>query len=188
MEKLKYLFIFIFLFANLLQAQTDSLKQFGAEIFNDEYKFAVKLTPDASGQLINYAIIRFYSDSTREIVFLTKTDFMRQICGKQKSPANTKKLNLLQKNNIPDSTVIDNLWKLRYSDYPYSDAKGMPVQEKGWANNPDFDFLPSNQQFKLLKEFGICRINDFIIGDKLMKLFKAMADDKWLTTYKSKGN
>jgi len=177
--------LFLLLTGNAF-SQKDSVTTFGSDNFVDEYQFAIKLTPSASGGLVNYALLRFYSNGSKDVIFLSREEFMTQLCGLQNSPANYKHINYLQKYGIRDSVILDSLWKLRYSVYPYADAQGKPIKIMGWANNPDpaVYFKPSDKQMDILRTFGIREIHDYIYGDYLFSLLKSMLDPNWISLYR----
>jgi hypothetical protein len=154
---------------------------FGSEELTEDFTFCVNLLPNASGDIVHYAMIKHIDNKNRKLVFLTRDEFLFQIGGKMKSDANFKRVNLFRKYSIQDSLVIDNLWKLRYAVYPYNTGNSVM---KGWGVNPKNEDLPSPGQMELLKTFGLTRIGDYIEGENLFKLLKAMEDPEWLTKYK----
>jgi hypothetical protein len=167
-----------------LSAQNDTLA-FGTVIEMEEDFFACNLVPSYTGGLLHLAVIHIYNDSSRQINFLTKEQFLNQIAGLQKSKANSKLNNLFKKYGIRDTLLIDQLWKLRYSEWPYENTSGRPI-EKGWSVNPKSESMPSEGQMEMLKEFGFIRITDYIYGENLFKLLKKLEDPDWITKYKQK--
>ncbi|MCX7862322.1 MAG: hypothetical protein N2449_04945 [Bacteroidales bacterium] len=140
--------------------------------------FAISLQPSTS-DVITFAIVEL--NEKGEVVnriFLKRTDWLRQIVGIQESIANVEGKNLMKEAGVENPDIVKELWKLRYSEFPYRSS-----DEKGWASNPR---KPSDEQMKMLNRFGIFSLNDFVVGEKLFELFKAMEDPGWVSEYQSK--
>ncbi len=140
--------------------------------------FAISLEPNTQ-DVITFAIIEF--NTKGEVVkriFLKRTDWIRQIIGIQESIANPDGKNILKEAGFESPDVIEDLWKLRYSEWPYQGS-----QEKGWAGKPR---IPTEGQMEMLKKFGIYKINDYVYGDKLLNLLRSMEDPAWISEYQNK--
>jgi hypothetical protein len=177
MKQFIFLFGVIFIsYINAVYAQSDTIYTFGEDIITEEYYFGVNLKPGFNG-LIHMGIVKI-ENGKKNITFLTKDDFIYQITGKQRSRANPNKENLMEKHEINNWLIVEELWKLRYSEYPYETGTKM---DEGWSREL---LMPSEAQFEMLREFGFTKITDFIYGENLFKLFKALDDSEWVTKYK----
>lgn len=169
-----FLFGFFVVFTLSLSAQ-DGYTPFGEDNIN-KYYLGVSLRPGANGAIIHYGLIRIYPDGSHKVRLLSKDSFMRQALGQESSDANPELENLFDKNQIQNYGIVEDLWKLRYSSYPFKTDQTI----KGWADN---SVKPSAFQMKILKAYGFGTINDFVYGDKLFDLLKDMADPEWIKQY-----
>ena len=140
-----------------------------------KHYFAISLQPSPQ-DIITFAIISIPENGDRTVTYLSRRSFIRQIIGFEYSIANPTETNILKDAGIDGPEVFDNLWKLRYSEYPYK----ADSEEEGWARNK---MRPSDEQLAMLNAFGIKIMSDFCYGDKLMELFKAMNNDAWVSEY-----
>ena len=81
------------------------------------------------------------------------------------------------------NSFVGDLWKLRYAEYPY----GGSLDSLGWTNNSKNTYMPRDEQMEILKEYGIEKINDYIWGDNLFRLFKDMKNPDWRKAYSEAG-
>lgn len=179
----KYLLAFIiFLIIPNIQtpAQEESVT-FGSDSIVQEYYLGFNLNPNATGALVNFALIKPLANGKREIIQLSQDNFVYQAKGKMKSKANPYKIDYFKKYNITNLSVLSNLWKLRYTEYPYNTG-GKP--EKGWSQNLEFDYLPSSEQMEMLKKFGIEHLRDYFYGENAFRLLEAIQNPQWLKSYK----
>lgn len=135
-------------------------------------------------------LVRFYElhqnhDGSFKYTQLTMDAFMFRAAGKEKSVANPSKTNFFQTYGISDPNIVSQLWKLRYKQYPY-ETIGQP--EPGWANNSESEEMPSNEQFAILSQYGITRLQDVCYGHNLFMLIKDIANPQWIMKYKSTGS
>ena len=73
---------------------------------------------------------------------------------------------------------LENLWKLRYSEYPYDGNT-----EKGWAGK---DFVPSDSQWSFLKRnYHYSELSQFLYGEDMWRLVKDSQDPDWQNQYSS---
>jgi len=141
--------------------------------------FGLSLQPNYDG-LVTFAIIEI--NAKGEVVnrvFLGRQNWMHQIVGMQQSVANPEGKNLLKEAGIKGPEVMDDVWRLRYSESPYDST---PV-DKGWAAKPR---MPSDGQMQMLQKFGVKTINDYFYGQNLYNLLKAMDDPGWVSEYQNK--
>ena len=137
------------------------------------------LQPNFQG-IITFAIIEV-SDNGKILTktFLNRRDWLHQMVGIQQSYANPEGKNLLKEAGIDGPDIINELWKLRYSEPQYDGS----AEEKGWAANPR---MASEGQMEILKQFGIKTINDYFYGENMLKLLKSMQDPGWVADYMNK--
>ena len=140
--------------------------------------FGLSLQPNFQG-VITYALIQVSDKGVINHIFLSRRDWLHQIVGIQQSTANPDGKNLLKDAGIEGPDILDEVWKLRYSEPPYD---GSPA-EKGWAAK---ERMASDGQMDMLKQFGIKTINDYFYGDNLLKLLKSMQDPAWVADYMNK--
>jgi hypothetical protein len=145
---------------------------------NAQYQFAISLQPN-NQDIITFALISLNSKGeVVDRIFLKREDWIRQIIGIQQSKANPEGRNILKEAGLSGTEVINDLWKLRYSEWPYHGGN-----EKGWASKPR---IPSEEQMKMLNKFGLYTINDYIYGKKLIELLKSLEDPAWVSEYQNK--
>ena len=152
-------------------------KDYVPEIRKARYSFTISLISGGNSSMVSYGIMRENPDSTKEVIFLRKDTFIRQISGYEKSKANPDKFNFLEENKIP-SYVFDDLWKVKYDKNPFSVR-----EERGWANTKG---KPSPGQFQMLSQFGITKISDYCYGDNLIKLLIKLGDPVWVGEYQNR--
>ncbi len=178
-------------------------QSYGKKQQSKNYYFAFKIMPGVADELVQFAVIKNDNKGIDEISFLTKQSWVRQISGKEISKANPNKENLLIKYKlfkIPDKVqregdvsvseytmyktiqLLNNLWRLRYYEYPYRFYKG---STKGWAKNLNHKIrtLPSNNQFEILKTYGIENFNNFFYGENVYRLLRDVGNTAWQNNY-----
>lgn len=176
-------FAILLLFSNnILIAQDDDIIPFGEEDDDyQEYFLGFNLTSNMHGGLVNFALVKPLANGKKEIILLTKDDFVYQAMGKQKSLGNPKKNNFFEKYEIKNPTVLDHLWKLRYVEYPNLTREKM---DPGWSENDSIPFLPTEAQMDILRGFGIERFTDYIYNDDAFRLLSSMEDPLWVKSYR----
>jgi len=145
------------------------------------YVFVIKIAPSWYG-LVTFYQVFYDGKGFSESEILTKTQFIRQIQGKEKSWANPNKENLLKKYGIRNPGVIDSLWKLRFAVYPY---KKENADTLGWTENFQNPFVPKPAQKQILAQMGMDTVFYTIFGENLFNLLKAMNDPRWIAQYKN---
>lgn len=184
------------------------------ETYSKEY-LGFSLMPGANSTAVTYHIIKKWDDPAKpiEATNISQAEFIRIACGFQQSNANPKNENLFAKYGINDCgyfndtvikgrfvesgvrcNVINDLWRLRYQEWPFYIAPPRNVGNNGpntlnpqgpgpgWARLP---LKPSEGQIQILKGYGITDpIVDVIWGDYAFKLLKDMQDEAWVSTYK----
>jgi hypothetical protein len=165
----------------MLFAQQDSTITFGEDEIEAEYFFGFNLLPNAMGGLYHIALIKPEKNGSYKIRQITKESFIAQAKGKEQSMANPKGIDMFRKFQIENPYVIDDLWRLRYQDYPYQTRDKV---DPGWSTNDSIPFLPSPTQMKTLEKFGMFRMSDYIIGDNAFRLLQMMGKPDWIKIYK----
>jgi hypothetical protein len=158
------------------------------------WKFALSLGSSTDGQLFSLFMVKVVDDTTVvESQPLTRPNFIRQVQGRAFSQANPHGENLFRKYgvsqclNTVDSTgfvtdclVLDELWKLRFWEFPLQVEQGQHAIT-GWAAHK---LRPDDRQLLLLKGYGMGYMLDLVIGENLFKLLKDMGDEEWVANYR----
>lgn len=141
--------------------------------------FGISLMNTLDGGFIRYGFIQIKSTGETQITYLSEAEFMQQVTGQQKSKANPNQVNLLEEKRIMWQT-FEELWKLRYAEYPYDGARST---ETGWAGR---NFAPSVRQWSFLKQnYGYSEFSQFLYGESMWKLVRDSQDASWQNQYKS---
>jgi hypothetical protein len=169
-----------------------------------EYIFSIRLIPNQSGGLIQCLILKGDIKKPEKILLLTTNSWVMQATGYESSKANPKTENLIQKYKIfeiPEEVtktgekeilfyslkkteaILNNLWRLKYSEYPYYNPE--KNNDKGWARHSDLNitWLPSEAQMRILNEYGIENFGDFISEENTFRLLRDVRDKDWQTRY-----
>ncbi len=166
-----------------LIAQDKEAVAFGSDSIYQEYYLGFSLSSNAAGGLVTFALVKPLPNGKRKVRIITQDDFVYQAKGKTKSPGNPYKEDYFEKYQIKNLNVLNNLWKLRYKEFPYKQKDGTPI-EKGWSQNDELPYIPTAAQLEMLKKFGINRISDYFYGENAFKLLEAMQNPEWLKAYK----
>ncbi len=201
MRNIKIIVILLLIIFNI-NSDLIAQKKFGSE--EASYTFAFKINTTADGQTVKCAIINTGVAGGRKIKYIPVRLWVRQFLGYDKSNANPECENFAKKYDVfkvPDEviemgkeeieiysiarteSILRNLWRLRYREYPF-----FPIPQnvgKGWAAHPDSNVccVPSNEQFLILENYGIKRMNDFFKGEKAFRLLRDMLDKSWQARY-----
>ena len=176
---MKRLFLILFFALPLLSLGQTDLNSLFVDTTKTKFFFAVTLTPTVDGRrMYNTAIILKSLQGKWIPTFITKKDFLLQITGQQDSKANPNHINYMKEYQIFWQT-LDQLWKLKYSEYPYDRRHNQDT--KGWAK---MKYSPSPEQLRYLQQnYGIKFITDYIYGKNLFRLLKDMQDPNWVSNY-----
>lgn len=138
--------------------------------------FGISLMTSYTG-FIRYGYIQIKSTGEQQLTWLSRDQFLQQASGQVVSKANPEKKNLLEEKEIMWQS-FENLWKLRYAEYPYDGT-----EEKGWAGR---DFAPSEAQWSFLKRnYNYSAMDQFLYGDDMWRLVKDSQDPDWQNQYSS---
>lgn len=159
------------------------------------YYLGFNLMPSANSGLVNYVIIYAPEGKIQTVTTINKNLFFFHMTGKIQSQANPKNENFfikyelggcgIFKDSIFNKTtfncnLIDDLWKLRYQEYPYALKQGSEFEKNGWAKTP---MAPSHGQMQILRKYGITNLDDYFFGENAMRLLRDMQDPAWITVY-----
>ncbi len=148
-------------------------KDYVQKIRHSRYSFGICLISNMNTD-VSFGIMRENPDSTHEVIFLTKSAFMRQVSGAEKSRANPDKINFFEEYDI-DSKILGELWKLKHDIYPYG-------KELGWGTELG---VPSKRQYSMLSKFGINKMTDYTFGDNIWLLLQKVNDPVWVGQYQN---
>ncbi|RKX18096.1 MAG: hypothetical protein DRP35_09810 [Candidatus Zixiibacteriota bacterium] len=176
---MRKIFTILFVFVILVSKAQTNLDSMFVDTTKTNFYFAITLTPTVTGRrMYNTAIVLKSLQGKWIATYLTKTNFLFQITGQQDSKANPNHINYMKEYQIFWQT-LDQLWKLKYSEYPYDRRHNQDT--KGWAK---MKYSPSPEQLRYLQQnYGIKNITDFIYGKNLFRLLKDMQDPGWVSNY-----
>jgi hypothetical protein len=165
-------------------------------VAQDGWQFALSLAPSTTGQLFCLFLVNKKDSQIVESRPLTRESFIRQVQGRTFSKANPDAENLFSKYGVkactlpPDSaamgfltdcSTLDDLWKLRYWEYPLKVSDGQRTA-KGWSENP---LVPSKRQMAILQGYGMRYPTDLVVGPQMFRLLRDMGDHDWVVKYRS---
>ncbi|MGB3869799.1 MAG: hypothetical protein WA937_10105 [Flavobacteriales bacterium] len=160
-----------------------------------ERQFALSLSPSTDGQLFCLFLVKVRDDQVVESRPISRENFIRQAQGRAFSPANPDADDLFRKYNVkqctlpPDSAAmgyltdcrtLDDLWKLRYWEYPLKVDQGQRMA-KGWSEKP---LSPSPRQMEILNGYGLKYTTGLIVGPEMFRLLRDMGDRDWVNIYR----
>ncbi len=153
---------------------------FGDAEYDTDYYFGFRIAPSYS-TVVQYCIVFAPTGKIEEVIPMSKSTFLAEIRGEEPSVANIKNSsNMLLLNNIDEKT-LDDLWKLRYKEYPLFQ---MTPKEPGWSSSNE-NFIPAPKQTEILQAYGVDNINGIFFGVNALRLLKDMGDTKWIDSYKA---
>lgn len=162
----------------------DEVSSFGSEEEMSDF-FGFMLLP-GTNLLERFYEIHINHDGSIKYTQLTMDGFVNRAKGLERSVANPEKKDFFAEFNIKNPGVVADLWRLRYKEDPYDPM--FSELKLGWANNPECDWLPSAEQFDMLKQFGIETIHSLCYGDKAFMLLYYMSQADWIAKYKGAGS
>ena len=168
----QFLIVILLLLTLFVSAQVDKKPTYKSY-------FGFSLVQTMYGGMIHFGIVRVHSDGTEEYRYYGRHNWLLQVAGHLGSEANPDSVNLFLKYDVDPRMVLD-LWKLRYSEYPYKSK----TQKTGWAHKM---YGPSEGQLTFLKKYGFETIVSFVYGDKAFQLLKDMMDPEWVDAYMNVG-
>lgn len=157
--------------------------------------FGLSLNTGLNNQLFTLFTLKVYEGKVIQADPMTREQFVLQAQGAVPSEANPNGENLFEKYGVtacleyrPDSTLIrlqdcwvfDELWKLRFWEYPFRLQEGQHPG-KGWAEKRE---APSARQLLLLTDYGILHLSDVARGENAFRLLRDVADSSWVDNYR----
>ena len=144
------------------------------------YYFGFRIIPTYSG-ITQYLIVYAPNGIIETTTPISKNKFLSSIQGQTYSDANPNKKNILKKEGINNcNNSLNNLWRIRYSEYPFYSYS---VDTLGWAKDTT-KFVPSEKQMNHLRTYGINSIHDIFFGKNCFRLIKNMENKNWVENYK----
>lgn len=158
------------------------------------YSFGLSLAPGANSELFSLFIVKEYQGEVLGTEPLSRDQFMLQAQGVVPSKANPEKVNLMRAFNVtkclkgePSDSIVmlgcevfDDIWKLRFWEYPYLIRDGSQPGQ-GWAEKRE---APSPRQLLILTEYGFVRLSGMARGDNVFRLLHDMCDEAWVDRYR----
>ncbi|MBK9421172.1 MAG: hypothetical protein IPN44_08965 [Flavobacteriales bacterium] len=160
------------------------------------WQFALSLSTSTDGQPFCLFLVRMKEGQVTESRPLTREGFIRQVQGRTFSLANPDADDLFRTHDVaqctlpPDSaamgfltdcSTLDDLWKLRYWEYPLKMDDGRQMA-KGWSEKP---LAPSPRQMSILNGYGMRFLSDLVAGEQMFRLLRDMGDRKWIVGYRN---
>lgn len=159
------------------------------------HEFGISLNTGLNNQLFTLFIVKVFEGSIIQSDPMTREQFVLQAQGVVPSKANPEGINLFRKYEVlrclpqgPDTTgrylmdcsIFDDLWKLRFWDYPFRLVEGQHPG-KGWAEKRE---APSPRQLLLLTDYGMLRVGDIARGENAFRLLRDVGDSAWVDNYR----
>ena len=160
------------------------------------YTFGMSLSTGMNSELFTLFIVKECEGKIIAHEPITRGQFVLQAQGAAPSNANPSGLNLFQKYDVadcyfpeepdprkhaqPPCWIFDDVWKLRFQEYPFRQTEGQRPG-LGWSENPT---TPSPRQFLLLSDYGIHAMSSLACGEDLFRLLHDMGDPEWVDNYR----
>lgn len=160
------------------------------------YTFGLTLTTGMNNELFTLFVVKEFEGRVLKNEPVTRGQFVLQAQGGVPSNANPTGENLFRKYGVnsclppaelgdgrivmTDCGVFDDLWKLRFWEYPFRQAEGVHPGN-GWAETPN---APSARQMLLLSDYGMLHLHSMVKGEDLFRLLRDMGDEEWVDNYR----
>lgn len=155
------------------------------------HTFGLSLNTGMNNEIFTLFIVQMHGMHVVGTQPISSEQFIAQAQGATESKANPDRENLFRKFKIdacthPDTTmytpycpVLGDLWKLRFSEYPFHQPNGgMP--ERGWAGKKG---SPTPEQMVILADYGLMRLSGLIKGIDVFRLLHDVGDSTWVAKY-----
>ncbi len=157
--------------------------------------FGISLNTGLNNQLYTLFIVKEFEGKVIQADPITREQFVLQAQGVVPSVANPGGENLFRKYEVnvcvpeaPDTAgrylldcpLFDELWKLRFWDYPFRLVEGQHLG-RGWAEKRE---APSARQLLLLTDYGMLHLNDIARGENAFRLLRDVGDSAWVDNYR----
>ena len=159
------------------------------------YNFGFSMITSANTRLGTFYVVKSFEGQVVEHILITKDQFVLQAKGLSHSKANSEGLDLFEVNGLSacqavldpyqrsyiiDCSVLDDIWRLRFDEYPQA-AKVKPQDPKGWSTTP---YVPSERQWKILEDYGFERMDLPFYGENAWHLLRDMTKPSWVDYYR----
>ncbi|MBK6629442.1 MAG: hypothetical protein IPG35_17950 [Flavobacteriales bacterium] len=159
------------------------------------YSFGISLATSLNSQLMSCFVVKVFEGEVIATEPLTRDQFLLQVRGLAQSKANPHGTDLFAEHGVdackvqqaedgrrivPYCEVLDDLWKLRFWEYPLHVQDGQRVG-KGWAEEP---LNPSPRQMLLLSKYGLRHPTDLCHGEAMFRLLSDVSDPDWADNYR----
>ena len=161
------------------------------------YTFGLTLMTGMNNELFTLFIVKEYEGSVIATEPITRGQFVLQAQGAVPSKANPNNENLFGKHHVEnclpppelagqgvvvtDCGVFDQLWKLRFWEYPFRLSSGQHPGQ-GWAEEPS---RPSDRQMVMLGDYGMLHMHSMVKDEDLFRLLRDIGDSAWVENYRS---
>lgn len=155
--------------------------------------FGVRISMGSNSQITSYVCYLYNGRTLNQKRIVDKTSFVKIVTGEWPSIYNPKRIDFFKENNIDCAMVLDSitlkkvvgcvpmdeLWKIRYSTYPFRGST-----EEGWSNK--YHKPSPGQEKYLYQRYGIEHIDgDYFLDTNFWKLMQDVVDPNWIANYKS---
>lgn len=159
------------------------------------YTFGISLATSLNSQLVSCFVVKVFEGEVIATEPVTRDQFLQQVRGLVQSKANPHGVDLFAEHGVdackvqlaengrrvvPYCEVLDDLWKLRFWEYPLHVQDGQRVG-KGWAEQP---LNPSPRQMLLLSNYGLRHPTDLCHGEAMFRLLRDVSDPEWVDNYR----
>lgn len=159
------------------------------------WTFGLSLSTGQNNQLFSCFLVKVLEDEVLSTEPITREQFVQQVRGMVASKANPEAVDLFTTHDVAacrivtdeagmrrinDCPLLDDLWKLRFWEYPFLLHDGQRVG-KGWSEEPN---NPSPRQMLLLSNYGLRYPTDICMGENVFRLLRDMGDEAWVDNYR----
>lgn len=163
-----------------------------------EYYFGFSMMTTANTGIGSFYIVKTFEDVAIENIQISKQQFVLQAKGLSTSKANRSRIDYFTINQLDDCiaeydeygndyiidcSVLDDIWKLRFDQYPVA-RTGQQQDQRGWSTKPH---MPSDRQWEILDQYGSGKGGVPFYGDDAWNLLRDMNDPKWVADYRGTG-
>ena len=168
-----------------------------AQPLNTTWHFALSLGSTTEGQMFSLFVVKVNDQGkVLETRPISRENFIKQVQGRAFSQANPDAEDLFRKYGVKqctlpedsaamgfltDCSTLDDLWKLRFWEYPLKLQSGQN-ERVGWSAKK---LTPDERQMMLLGGYGMTYLLDLVIGEDMFRLLRDMGDPEWVQNYRS---
>jgi hypothetical protein len=172
-------------------------KSIAGQPVTTSWQFALSLGSTTEGQMFSLFVVKVNDQGkVLETRPVSRDNFIRQIQGRTFSQANPDAEDLFRKYGVKqctlpedsaamgfltDCSTLDDLWKLRFWEYPLKLQSGQN-ERVGWSAKK---LTPDERQMMLLGGYGMTYLMDLVIGENMFRLLRDMGDPEWVQNYRS---